>query len=139
MYKKCYPGFRYHQEMKYFKHVLIKPSNRVQNWSLDNANGDYIFSVGDIIYDTTAASSGCGTGSRRKYLVESLLDQGSFGQVLKCMDLESRATYAIIVIKNQPAYTRQAQLEFKILQTVSYSLFSFFFFHLQHVIILFFR
>jgi dual specificity protein kinase YAK1 len=106
--------------MKDFKTYLTKPSERAQNAGLDNANGDYIFRVGDLISETNTS----GPCTSKTYLVESLLGHGTFGQVLKCLDVESRATYAIKVIKNLPAYNRQAQIEKHILKMVSIPRFS---------------
>lgn len=99
--------------MKDYKMSITKPVERVQNNGHDNANGDYVFRVGDYISDSNPAAR-----SKTTYLVESLLGQGSFGQVLKCLDVNTHATYAIKVIKNLPAYNQQAQLERKILRMV---------------------
>jgi hypothetical protein len=114
LYHKCQPSFVYRRPMKDHKSLLTKPSEGVQNSGKDNSNGDFIFRVGDVLSDTS------GTGGRpaKMYLVESLLGHGSFGQVLKCVNLASHETYAVKVIKNLPAYNRQAQYEKKILHMV---------------------
>jgi hypothetical protein len=56
-YKKCNPSFKYVYEMRDNKKVITEPSNAVQNDFLDNAMGDYVFHVGEEIYDTDAISS----------------------------------------------------------------------------------
>jgi dual specificity protein kinase YAK1 len=43
---------------------------------------------------------------------------GSFGQVLRCFCRENHQTYALKVIKNLPAYIKQASSEKKILEDV---------------------
>jgi dual specificity protein kinase YAK1 len=48
-----------------------------------------------------------------------MLGQGTFGQVVKVEDTETKEQKAVKVIKNKPAYHNQALLEIKILKTVS--------------------
>ena len=92
---------------------ITRPTEKVQNNGHDNSHGDYVFRVGDYICDTSAGSK-----PKTTYLVESLLGQGSFGQVLRCLDINTHASYAIKVIKNLPAYNQQAKLERTILRMV---------------------
>ncbi|KAK2952812.1 putative serine/threonine protein kinase [Blattamonas nauphoetae] len=91
--------------------VLTKPSEAAGNGGKDNRNGDYIVHVGDII----AATDSMGNLRGRRYLVESLLGAGSFGQVLRCVQKDSYQVFAVKVIKNLPAYTRQAAVENRVL------------------------
>lgn len=77
-------------------------------------NGDYIFRVGDII----TASEKIGAIKPKQYIVEAMLGAGSFGQVFRCMCKDTHQTFAVKVIKNLPAYTKQAALEKNILENV---------------------
>ena len=112
-YKACQPTYPYKKEMKDYKMPITRPTEKVQNNGHDNSHGDYVFRVGDYICDTSA-----GAKPKTTYLVESLLGQGSFGQVLRCLDINTHASYAIKVIKNLPAYNQQAKLERTILRMV---------------------
>ena len=114
-YHRHNSSFLYVQPLKDDKKVLTKPSEGVSNDRHDNANGDYIFSVGDII---SASERLGGTVKPKEYVVESLLGAGSFGQVFRCVCKDTHQTFAIKVIKNLPAYTKQAALEKTILTNV---------------------
>ena len=46
-----------------------------------------------------------------EYKVVSLLGQGTFAQVFHCVDLKSEKAVAVKIVKNKPAYTRQAAVE----------------------------
>ena len=123
-YHRHNSSFLYVQPLKDDKKVLTKPSEGVSNDRHDNANGDYIFSVGDII----SASERIGTIKPKEYVVESLLGAGSFGQVFRCVCKDNHQTFAIKVIKNLPAYTKQAALE----KTILTNVFSFSFNYTSH-------
>jgi dual specificity protein kinase YAK1 len=47
-----------------------------------------------------------------------LLGQGTFGQVVKCMNLSTGAEVAVKVVKNKPAYSKQGLIERQILKEV---------------------
>jgi serine/threonine protein kinase len=47
-----------------------------------------------------------------------LLGKGTFGQVVKCLDLESGEHVAVKIIKNLPAYHNQGLVEVRILELV---------------------
>lgn len=94
--------------------VITKPSEPVYSGSCDNSNADYIFKVGDIITSTNTNEN----SKSSTYIVEALLGQGSFGQVLRCLCKENHHTYAVKVIKSHSAYTKQAEVECKILEDV---------------------
>ncbi|KAK2942414.1 putative serine/threonine protein kinase [Blattamonas nauphoetae] len=91
--------------------ILTKLSTGVSNNGRDNENGDFIFRVGDII----AATDSMGNLRGRKYEVETLLGAGSFGQVLRCVQRDTYQVFAVKVIKNLPAYTKQAAVENRVL------------------------
>jgi dual specificity protein kinase YAK1 len=54
----------------------------------------------------------------RSFRVLELLGEGTFGQVVKCEDCETKVQVAVKVIKNKPAYHNQALMEIRILKTV---------------------
>lgn len=53
-----------------------------------------------------------------RYQVCDLLGQGTFGQVVRCICIETRKFYAVKIIKSQPAYYNQAKSEIRILERV---------------------
>eukprot|EP00471_Norrisiella_sphaerica_P000646 CAMPEP_0184484314 /NCGR_PEP_ID=MMETSP0113_2-20130426/6041_1 /TAXON_ID=91329 /ORGANISM="Norrisiella sphaerica, Strain BC52" /LENGTH=741 /DNA_ID=CAMNT_0026865255 /DNA_START=254 /DNA_END=2477 /DNA_ORIENTATION=+ len=54
-------------------------------------------------------------GPFRSFRVEEMLGKGTFGQVVKAEDLALKKKVAVKVIKNKPAYFRQAAIEIQIL------------------------
>lgn len=74
---------------------------------MDNKNGNLVMSVNDILHSEV--------GSFRSYRVLDLLGVGTFGQVVKCEDCETKKHVAIKVIKNKPAYFNQGLVEMRIL------------------------
>jgi len=125
------------------RRVLTEPSEAVHNHGYDNAEHDYILHVNDVISAplsntcddmsnnvATIGRTGGGAGlttlsdehERERgpaaYLVKSMLGTGTFGQVVECVHLSSRQTVAVKVIKNLPAYFRQAWMEVYILDMI---------------------
>ena len=80
----------------------------------DEAPGACAALAGGCVYPVTAWLT-CHYPSHR-FLVLDSLGAGTFGQVVKCRDLESGELVAIKVIKNHPAYHHQARIEVSILQ-----------------------
>ena len=76
----------------------------------DNRNGDYIFTVNEVLSAGTA-----------NYRVVDLLGSGTFGQVVKCIDEQTGKFVAIKAIKNRRAYRNQARVEIQILQVLATS------------------
>ena len=54
----------------------------------------------------------------KQYKVLDILGAGTFGQVVRCENLETKEKVAVKVIKNKPAYHHQALMEVKLLQIV---------------------
>lgn len=54
------------------------------------------------------------------YDVVAFLGRGTFGQVVKCLRKSNNQYVAIKILKNQPNYARQGQIEIQILQTLSH-------------------
>ncbi len=53
-----------------------------------------------------------------RYTVLDKLGQGTFGQVVKCMEEDTGELVAVKVIKNKPAYTQQGRVERDLLSVV---------------------
>ncbi|KAA6401103.1 MAG: putative Serine/threonine-protein kinase ppk15 [Streblomastix strix] len=112
LYQKCQPFKSYKRKIKNAGLVLTQPSEGVSNDGYDNINDDFILHVGDIIMPYPAPRNTICIG----YQVETLLGQGSFGQVVRCINLQTRMLVAVKVVKNQAAFTQQAQYESRILR-----------------------
>lgn len=54
-----------------------------------------------------------------------VLGHGTFGQVVKCLNLKTREFLAVKVIKNKPAYYNQSLVEVAILDMVRFSALNF--------------
>ncbi|KAK2953119.1 putative Dual specificity protein kinase YAK1 [Blattamonas nauphoetae] len=111
LYQHCEPSKWFTRISRIAHTVLTTPSERSPNNRLDNVHGDLIVSSGDVL----CAHGLNSTYQGRKYVVEVLLGKGSFGQVFRCVNPESFHSYAVKVIKNHPAYNKQALLEKRIL------------------------
>jgi dual specificity protein kinase YAK1 len=113
-YRRCNNSFKYAFSLKDSGKVLTKNSVPTQNNGKDNSDGDYIFHIGDEI----SASDSTGILSKNVYIVESMLGHGTFGQVFRCYCKQNNNTYALKIIKNHTAYTKQAYMEKQILEDV---------------------
>lgn len=107
-YALCSPDFTY-QTSKNPKRVLTKPSEGKYNNGYDNVNSDYILYVNDVL----------GTEQNRKYLVLDILGQGTFGQVVKCQNLQTKEIIAVKVVKSRSEYLNQSISEAKILELLN--------------------
>mmetsp|Transcript_14948 Transcript_14948/g.14813 ORF Transcript_14948/g.14813 Transcript_14948/m.14813 type:complete len:269 (-) Transcript_14948:2562-3368(-) len=79
------------------------------NNGYDLPNGDYIIREGDIILSPEG----------QEYHIQELIGQGTFGQVIKCMNMSTRELVAIKVLKNKRTYRNQGSVEIKILHTLN--------------------
>lgn len=89
---------------------LTQPSEPVSNDGLDNVDGNLIVHENDRIL-VPARQVHTLLQGRNKFRVLSLLGQGTFAQVFKCQCLQSGQIVALKIVKNKPAYTRQAAVE----------------------------
>ncbi|MQL99221.1 hypothetical protein Taro_031940 [Colocasia esculenta] len=101
-YQICNPNFKYFEALNP-KRYLTSPHAGVLNDGHDNANSDLILSVNLVL-----------VGQHQRYIVKEILGHGTFGQVAKCWSPETKNYVAVKVIKNQPAYYRQALVEISI-------------------------
>ena len=101
--------------------VLTNPSVPAANNGQDNSEGNLIVCRGDVLKilsknlhvhpptqgaDKVKDETGC-----VEYKVVSLLGQGTFAQVFHCTEIKSNKSVAVKIVKNKPAYTRQAAVE----------------------------
>ncbi|KAJ3195459.1 dual specificity protein kinase yak1, partial [Irineochytrium annulatum] len=107
-YVKCNAGFSYQTEQNP-RRVLTKPSKPVHNDGFDNEDWDYILYVNDIL----------GSQEGQQYQILDILGQGTFGQVVKCQNIKTKANVAVKVIKNKPAYYNQSLVEVAILDMLN--------------------
>jgi hypothetical protein len=108
---------------------LTAPSKPESNSGLDNEEGNLIVYQGDIIevpnssfsyldksksHDELDLYSPMATTGVTQFQVTNLLGQGTFAQVFQCVNVATAEQLAIKIIKNKPAYTRQASVEIEI-------------------------
>ena len=101
------------------KRALTTPSTPAHNDSRDNAKYDYILYTDEVIGTGVEGANAHGKKAGTRYRVLCLLGQGAFGQVVKCFDEINKTFVAIKVLKNRPAYYRQAMLEIAVLETLN--------------------
>jgi dual specificity protein kinase YAK1 len=102
---KLAEGVRYEPDL-----FSLKLMNR--NDGFDNADGDYICRVGDVVFNPE------GIG----FEIVDQLGKGTFGQVLKCVNISDRTqAVAVKIVKNKPAYFQQGLVEVRILQVLNRS------------------
>ncbi|EKE41008.1 protein kinase, putative [Entamoeba nuttalli P19] len=98
--------------------ILTQPSVPMSNYGLDNETGDLIIRTDDIIGSATSMEGiqfSMDQKSLTRYRVIQLLGQGTFGQVVKCIDLSTNKYVAIKILKNKPAYFKQSLIEVTVL------------------------
>ncbi|KTW30796.1 hypothetical protein T552_00508 [Pneumocystis carinii B80] len=108
IFKMCNPEFNY-EPYNNPKRVLTKPSKGIKNDGYDNEDNDYILYVNDIL----------GSDKGHRYLILDILGQGTFGQVVKCKNMQTQEIVAVKVIKNKPAYFNQSIMEITILDLLN--------------------
>lgn len=107
-YRLCSPDFTYHASRNP-RRILTKPSDPVGNNGYDNIDSDYILYVNDVL----------GTEQNRRYLVLDVLGSGTFGQVVKCQNLNTKKLLAVKVIKSKSEYVNQSLAEINILELLN--------------------
>lgn len=116
--------------------VLTNPSKPAANGGLDNVEGNLIVHKGDIFRiprksmhshpptsnessDETRGEGGNDDDEIVEYEVMSLLGQGTFAQVFHCVEIKTGQNVAVKIVKNKPAYTRQAAVEIDVFRKLS--------------------
>jgi len=113
---------------------LTVPAEPISNDGLDNIEGNMILHQSDILIvpgeqiptsnhavrtvtNSTANSANANRGL--EFHVQSLLGQGTFAQVFCCWESVSKKHVALKVIKNKPAFTKQAAVEIEVFQALA--------------------
>ncbi|XP_053208847.1 serine/threonine-protein kinase minibrain-like [Panonychus citri] len=82
-----------------------KKERKLHNDGHDDENHDYIVRPGERFSD--------------RYEIDSLINKGSFGQVVKAYDIKEKCHVAIKIIKNKKPFLNQAQIEVKLLDMMN--------------------
>jgi serine/threonine protein kinase len=105
---------------------LTQPSEGVSNDNLcDNAEGNLIVYENDNISVPKKQVCVLTPGkipkgaSSSDFRVQSLLGQGTFAQVFRCLHVQTGQLVAVKIVKNKPAYTRQAAVEIDVIRALS--------------------
>ncbi|OQR81631.1 kinase Yak1 [Thraustotheca clavata] len=102
-YAKC--GLNYKSPPRVERRVLTKKSQVTSNNGWDNADNNIVLRVRDLLTVTSKS------GQPKSFVVLDLLGQGTFGQVFRCQDVETKEFVAIKIIRNHPSYYKQALVE----------------------------
>ena len=101
---------------------LTQPQNPVSNNGLDNVEGNLIVHENDAISVSRkqihALKKEQMNVSRADFRIQGLLGQGTFAQVFQCVHVQTGNMVAIKVVKNKPAYTRQAAVEIDVFRVL---------------------
>jgi len=102
---------------------LTHPSERVWNMGLDNCEGNLIVHENDAISVSRSQihvlSKEKMDVNRADFRIQSLLGQGTFAHVFQCVHVQTGNLVAIKIVKNKPAYTRQAAVEIDIFRALT--------------------
>ena len=102
---------------------LTQPSTAVSNEGLDNAEGNLIVYENDTI-SIPRRQIHVLTREKMRHVthadfrIQNLLGQGTFAQVFQCLHFQTGNLVAVKVIKNKPAYTRQAAVEIDVFRAL---------------------
>jgi len=105
---------------------LTQPSEGVSNENLcDNVEGNLIVYENDNIHVPKKQVCVLTRGKIPKgapssdFRVQSLLGQGTFAQVFRCLHVQTGQLVAVKIVKNKPAYTRQAAVEIDVIRALT--------------------
>ncbi|KAK9157919.1 hypothetical protein Scep_004493 [Stephania cephalantha] len=82
-----------------------QPRNGSPPWRSDDKNGHYVFAIGENLTP--------------RYRILSKMGAGTFGQVLECLDNESKEVVAIKIIRSIHKYREAAMIEIDVLQKLA--------------------
>ncbi|XP_008442583.1 serine/threonine-protein kinase AFC1 isoform X1 [Cucumis melo] len=74
-------------------------------WRPDNKDGHYVFSIGECLTP--------------RYTILSKMGEGTFGQVLECLDSEKKEVVAIKIVRSISKYREAAMIEIDVLQRLA--------------------
>jgi len=105
---------------------LTQPSEGVSNDGLcDNVEGNLIVYENDNISIPKKQVCVLTRGKIPRgapssdFRVQSLLGQGTFAQVFRCLHVQTGQLVAVKIVKNKPAYTRQAAVEIDVIRALT--------------------
>jgi serine/threonine protein kinase len=103
---------------------LTQPPEPITNDNLDNCDGNLIAFENDTmrvgrkqIHSVTKDK--IPNVSTMDFRIQSLLGQGTFAQVFQCLHLQTGKIVAVKIVKNKPAYTRQAVVEIDVFRALT--------------------
>ncbi|KAF0682358.1 Aste57867_25496 [Aphanomyces stellatus] len=105
-YSRC--GLPYHGQPKTTRRILTKNSQVMSNNGWDNSDNNIVLRVRDLLGVQS------NSGNSKTFVVLDLLGQGTFGQVFRCQDVETKELVAIKIIRNHPSYYKQALTEVQV-------------------------
>jgi hypothetical protein len=109
-YSKC--GLLYSSQPKLERRILTKNSQVTGNNGWDNSDNNIVLRVRDILGVLNK------DGAPKTFVVLDLLGQGTFGQVFRCQDIDTKELVAIKIIRNHPSYYKQALVEIHVTKMV---------------------
>lgn len=110
---------------------LTNPSEPAANSGLDNSEGNLIVRRGDTFKipkknmhphppgKNITPSKDKDPNEMMEYTALSLLGQGTFAQVFHCIEKNTGQSVAVKIVKNKPAYTRQAAVEIDVFRKLN--------------------
>ncbi|KAK0407294.1 hypothetical protein QR680_019123 [Steinernema hermaphroditum] len=81
------------------------PPQMAHNGGYDDGHADYVLDEGEVLYG--------------RFRVDRRIGRGSFGQVVRAWDFYEQREVAVKIIKNRPAFYRQAQYEIRLLEMMN--------------------
>jgi dual specificity protein kinase YAK1 len=119
-----------HEEVSQRDECLTNPSDPVSNGGCDNIEGNLIVHKNDLLKiphrkisnHSQEVNSLFQTNDPlgiATFQVIRLLGQGTFAQVFECKNVDTGKLCAIKIVKNKPAYTRQAAVEIEVFKTMT--------------------
>lgn len=101
---------------------LTQPSESIANNGLDNIEGNLIVYENDAISISRkqihVLTKDKMNVNRADFRIQGLLGQGTFAQVFQCVHVQTGNLVAIKIVKNKPAYTRQAAVEIDVFRAL---------------------
>ncbi|XP_028067152.1 serine/threonine-protein kinase AFC1-like isoform X2 [Camellia sinensis] len=88
-----------------YSSIYYKPLNGSPPWRPDDKDGHFVFTIGENL--TT------------RYRILSKMGEGTFGQVLECLDNEKKEIVAIKIVRSINKYREAAMIEIDVLQKLS--------------------